>query len=197
MKDGIIYVFPEEEEFFTWWEPQPYLCEHERWVKWGKMHKVWLLNPNVPINYAVVGEPLRGLKKQEELNVELRFLFLEGEFFKDEAEYYRESKSNMAAESYIPSGTFSPTNDPDFVETPTVLMGGTVVDVEEMQWQDERVFKIDLRFDDHIFRVIAQDGFGDLGIHVGNIIRGSFHVLGRETRPSENTSQTASNEVKA
>ena len=82
MKDGIIYVFPEEEEFFTWWEPQPYLCEHERWVKWGKMHKVWLLNPNVPINYAVVGEPLRGLKKHEELNVELRFLFLEGEFLR-------------------------------------------------------------------------------------------------------------------
>lgn len=197
MKDGIIYVFPEEEEFFTWWEPQPYLCEHERWVKWGKMHKVWLLNPNVPINYAVVGEPLRGLKKHEELNVELHFLFLEGEFFKDEAEYYRERKSHMAAESYIPSGTFSPTNDPDFVETPTVLMGGTVVGVEEMQWQDERVIKIDLRFDGHIFRVIAQDGFGDLGIHVGNIISGFFHVLGREERPSENTSQTASDEVKA
>ena len=127
--------------------------------------RAWLLKVGVPINIEAIGEFPRGLKKDSPLDLELRFLFLKGDFYKDEAEYYREEKSHMAAESYIPCGTFSPTNDPEFVEL-----------------DGDKIFKIDLRFEKRVFRVLALDGFGELGIHEGNILSGFFHVLGKVKR---------------
>lgn len=112
-------------------------------------------------------------------------MFLKGSFYKDEEEYYREEKSHMAAESYIPCGTFSPTNDPEFVESPTVLMRGTVLSVEPAELDGDKIFKINLRFDKRVFRVLALDGFGELGIHKGNILSGFFHVLGKVKRREE------------
>ena len=173
----------ETEQYFALWE-KPFLvaAEHDHWVRWGKLLRAWLLNEYVPINLEVVGEIPRGLKKDAPLDLELRFLFLKGSFYKDEAEYYREEKSHMAAESYIPCGTFSPTNDPEFVESPTVLMRGTVLSVEPAELDGDKIFKIELRFESHVFRVLALDGFGELGIHEGNILSGFFHVLGKVNR---------------
>ena len=176
----------ETEQYFALWE-KPFLvaAEHDHWVRWGKLLRAWLLNEYVPINLEVVGEIPRGLKKDAPLDLELRFLFLKGSFYKDEAEYYREEKSHMAAESYIPCGTFSPTNDPEFVESPTVLMRGTVLSVEPAELDGDKIFKIELRFESHVFRVLALDGFGELGIHEGNILSGFFHVLGKVKRREE------------
>ena len=115
----------------------------------------------------------------------MRFLFLKGDFYKDKEEYYRENDSHMAAESYIPCGTFSPTNDPDFVESPTVLMNGTVLSVEPAELDGDKIFKIELRFESHVFRVLALDGFGELGIHAGNILSGFFLVLSKVRRRDE------------
>ena len=137
------------------------------------------------MNVEVAGDFPRGLKKWEPLELELRLLFLKGSFYKDETEYYREEKSHMAAESYIPCGTFSPTNDPEFVESPTVLMRGTVLSVEPAELDGDKIFKIDLRFEKRVFRVLALDGFGELGIHEGNILSGFFHVLGKVKRREE------------
>ena len=145
--------------------------------------RVWLPSiDGVPMNVEVIGDFPRGLKKDTPLNLELRLLFLKGSFYKNEAEYYREAKSHMAAESYIPCGTFSPTNDPDFVESPTVLMGGTVLSAEPAALDGDKIFKLELRFESHIFRGLALDGFGELGIHEGNILSGFFHVLGKVKR---------------
>ena len=173
----------ETEQYFALWkEPMLVAAEHDHWVRWGKLLRAWLLNEYVPINLEVVGEIPRGLKKDAPLDLELRFLFLKGDFYKDEAEYRREKDSHMAAESYIPCGTFSPTNDPDFVESPTVLMSGTVLSVEPAELDGDKIFKIELRFESHVFRVLALDGFGELGIHEGNILSGFFHVLGKVKR---------------
>ena len=173
----------ETEQYFTFWEePFPIAAEHDHWVRWGKLLRAWLLKVGVPINLEVIGEFPRKLKKGAPLDLELRFLFLKGEFHKDEAEYHREKDSHMAAESYIPCGTFSPTNDPEFVESPTVLMSGTVLSVEPAEVDGDKIFKINLRFDKRVFRVLALDGFGELGIHEGNILSGFFHVLGNVKR---------------
>ena len=174
----------ETEQYFTLWE-KPFLvaAEHDHWVRWGKLLRVWLPSiDGVPINLEVVGEFPHGLKKDAALDLELRFLFLKGDFYKDKEEYDREKDSRMAAESYIPCGTFSPTNDPDFVESPTVLMSGTVLSVEPTELDGDKIFKIELRFESHVFRVLALDGFGELGIHAGNILSGFFLVLGKVRR---------------
>ena len=174
-----------EQYFALWKEPFPVAATHDHWVRWGKLLRAWLLKVGVPINLEVVGEIPRGLKKDVQLDLELCFLFLKGDFYKDEAEYYREKNSHMAAESYIPCGTFSPTNDPEFVESPTVLMSGTVLSVTPAELDGDKIFKIDLRFEKRVFRVLALDGFGELGIHEGNILSGFFHVLGKVARRGE------------
>ena len=177
----------ETEQYFALWE-KPFLiaAEHDHWVRWGKLLRVWLPSiDGVPMNVEVTGDFPRGLKKLEPLELELRLLFLEGSFYKDETEYYREEKSHMAAELYIPCGTFSPTNNPEFVESPTVLMSGTVLSVEPAELDGDKIFKIDLRFEKRVFRVLALDGFGELGIHEGNILSGFFHVLGKVKRREE------------
>lgn len=177
----------ETEQYFALWE-KPFLvaAEHDHWVRWGRLLRVWLPSiDGVPINLEVAGEFPRGLKKGTPLDLELRFLFLKGDFYKDKEEYYRENDSHMAAESHIPCGTFSPTNDPDFVESPTVLMNGTVLSVEPAELDGDKIFKIELRFESHVFRVLALDGFGELGIHAGNILSGFFLVLSKVRRRDE------------
>ena len=177
----------ETEQYFALWEKPFFVAaEHDHWVRWGKLLRVWLPSiDGVPINVEVVGEFPRGLKKDAVLDLELRFLFLKGDFYKDKEEYDREKDSHMAAESYIPCGTFSPTNDPDFVESPTVLMSGTVLSVEPTELDGDKIFKIELRFESHVFRVLALDGFGELGIHEDNILSGFFLVLGKVRRRDE------------
>ena len=176
----------EIEQYFVFWEqPFPFEAEYDHWVRRGKLLRVWLDLPgisDVPMNVEVVGDLPRGYKKGASLDLELRLLFLKGGLYKDEAEYWREKKSNMAAESYIPCGTFSPKNDPDFVESPTVLMNGTVVSVEPAELDGDKIFKIGLRVGERVFRVLSLDGFGELGIHEGNILSGFFHVLGKVKR---------------
>ena len=172
--------------FALWKEPFSIAAAHDHWVRWGKLLRVWLPSiDGVPMNVEVAGDFPRGLKKWEPLDLELRLLFLKGSFYKDDAEYYREEKSHMAAESYIPCGTFSPTNDPKFVESPTVLMSGTVLSVEPAELDGDKIFKIDLRFEKRVFRVLALDGFGELGLHEGNILSGFFYVLGKVKRRKE------------
>lgn len=177
----------EIKQYFAFWkEPMFVEAEHDHWVRWGRLLRVWLPSiDGVPINLEVVGEVPRGLKKGTPLDLELRFLFLKGDFYKDKEEYDRENDSHMAAESYIPCGTFSPTNDPDFVESPTVLMNGTVLSVEPAELDGDKILKIELRFESHVFRVLALDGFGELGIHAGNILSGFFLVLSKVRRRDE------------
>ena len=176
----------EIEQYFTLWEdPFPFEAEYDHWVRRGSLLRVWLDLPgicDVTMNVEVVGDLPRGNKKGASLDLELRFLFLKGSVYQDEAEYYREEKSHMAAESYIPCGTFSPGNDPEFVESPTVLVRGTVLSAELAELDGDKIYKIGLRVGERVFRVLSLDGFGELGIHEGNILSGFFYVLGKIKR---------------
>lgn len=173
----------EAEQYFAFWEQEmPIAAEHDHWVRWGKLMRAELINDNMPINLEIIGEVPRKLKRELPLDLELRFLFVKGSFYKDSEEFYGETNSPMAAESYIPCGTFSPTNDPDFIESPTVLMNGTVLSVEPAEFDGDKLFKIELRVNDYVFRVLSLDGFGELGIHEGNILSGFFHVLGKVSK---------------
>lgn len=167
--------------FELWNEPSPVYATHDHWVKWGKLIRVWL-GDNTPLNVTVCGDFPRGLKKYDDLEIELRLLFYEGDFYKDEDEYYAEEGHTMASESIIPCGTFSPTQDPNFKQTPTVLLRGKVLSVEEFEEYGDRMFKIELKMWDYVFRVIAIDGFGELGVHPGNILSGFFFVDGKVNR---------------
>lgn len=109
---------------------------------------------------------------------------MKGNFYKDAMEYYREKNSPMAAELYIPCGMFRPKNDHDFVESPMVLMSGAGRGGER---GGDKIFRIELRFDRHVFRVLALDDFGELGIHADNILSGFFRVLGKVKRSGENS----------
>ena len=82
-----------EQYFALWEEPFPVAAMHDHWVRRGRLLREWLPSRDgVPINIETIGEFPRGLKKGAPLDLELRFLFLEGDFYKDEAEYYREKK---------------------------------------------------------------------------------------------------------
>lgn len=175
-----------EQYFALWEEPFPVAAMHDHWVRRGRLLREWLPSRDgVPINIETIGEFPRGLKKGAPLDLELRFLFWRAIFIRTRQSITEKKKSRMAAESYIPCGTFSPKNDPDFVESPTVLMSGTVLSVEPAELDGDKIFKIELRFDKRVFRVLALDGFGELGIHEGNILSGFFHVLGKVKRREE------------
>ena len=80
-----------EQYFALWEEPFPVAAMHDHWVRRGRLLREWLPSRvGVPIFLVTIGEFPRGLKKGAPLDLELRFLFLEGDFYKDEAEYYRE-----------------------------------------------------------------------------------------------------------
>ena len=174
-----------EEYFALWEEPFPVAAEYDHWVRRGSLLRVWLSLPgisDVPMNVETVGDVPRGSRKGDLLDPELRFLFLKGSVYQDEAEYYREEKSHMAAESYIPCGTFSPGNDPEFVESPTVLVRGTVLSAELAELDGDKIYKIGLRVGGCVFRVLVLDGSGERGIREGNILSGFFYVLGKIKR---------------
>ena len=176
----------EIEQYFTLWEdPFPFEAEYDHWVRRGKLLRVWLDLPgisDVPMNVETVGDFPRKLRKGDVLEAELRFLFLKGSFYQNEAEYYQEEKSHMAAEAYIPCGTFSPKDDPGFVENPTVLVRGTVLSAEPVEMGGDKIYKIALRVGGCVFRVLASDGSGERGIREGNILSGFFYVLGKIKR---------------
>ena len=158
---------------------------HDHWVRWGTLLRVRTFGDEIPLNVEVIGDFPRGLKKEDPLGLELRFYFLKGEFFRDEAEYDRESKSHRAAESVIPCGTFSPTRDPAFIESATVLLSGTVLSARPFFVDGEKMYAIDLRLWENVLRVVSRDGYGELGIPEGNILSGHFGVSGNVRRREE------------
>ena len=72
----------ETEQYFALWE-KPFLvaAEHDHWVRWGRLLRVWLPSiDGVPINLEVVGEVPRGLKKRYTARFRIAFSVFEGRF---------------------------------------------------------------------------------------------------------------------
>ena len=47
------------------------------------------------------------------------------------------------------------------------------------------MYAIDLRLWENVLRVVSRDGYGELGIHEGNILSGHFGVSGNVRRREE------------
>ena len=171
--------------FDAWREPSPVAARHDHWVRWGSLLRVSAFGGEIPLNVEVIGDFPRGLKKADPLDLELRLYFIKGEFFCDETEYVREKKSHMAAESIIPCGTFSPTCDPSFIESAAVLLNGTVLSARPFSIDGEKMYAIDLRLWENVLRVVSVDGYGESGVHEGNILSGHFGVSGKVKRRGE------------
>lgn len=168
-------------DLFSFWDEPLYInAEYDHMVKRGKIMRVRLYGLyEAPMNVYINGDYPKGLKKGDGLKMELRLIFWKGDYYNDEEQYRREKQSNMAAQSYIPCGTFSPSMDPNFVESATALINGEVAHVERVMVDGEPVCKIELRCDEYVFRVVCSDCFDELGIREGTILSGLFTIDGR------------------
>lgn len=167
-----------EDRYFRLWDaPQNIAATFSHWVKEGEIMRV---DPDdfFTLNICPVGEVPHGLQAGDALSLELCLLFYKGDFFQDEEEYYAEEERAMASESIIPCGTFSPTRAPNFVESATVLLRGKVLAALPFEEFGDKMFKIDLKMQSYVCRVVSIDGFGELGVHPGNILSGFFFVDG-------------------
>ena len=145
----------EIEQYFTLWEdPFPFEAEYDHWVRRGKLLRVWLDLPGI-CDVTMNVEVVGDLPRgnKKGASLDLELRFL-----------------------------FSPGNDPELVESPTVLVRGTVLSAEPAEMDGDKIYKIGLRVGGCVFRVLASDGFGEPGIHEGNILRGFFYVLGKIKR---------------
>lgn len=168
-------------DLFSFWDEPLYIAaEYDHMVKRGKIMRVRLYGFfEAPMNVYIDGDYPKGLKKGDALKMDLRLIFWKGDYYNDEEQYRRESNSHMAAQSYISCGTFSPTMDPNFVESTTALINGEVVWFERAEENGEPFYKIELKCEEYVFRVVCPDGFGELGIHNGTVLSGLFIIDGR------------------
>ena len=168
-------------DLFSFWDEPLYIAAvYDHMVKRGKIMRVRLHGfYEAPMNVYINGGCPKGLKRGDELKMELRLVFTEGEYYNNEEEYRREAKPSMAPQSYIPCGTFSPRMEAGFAESATALINGEVAHVERVMVEGYAVCKIELRCDKYIFRVVCPDGFNELGIHEGTILSGLFTIDGR------------------
>lgn len=84
----------------------------------------------------------------------------------------------MAPESYIPSGLFSPSGDPEFRQSPTAIISGKVTKTYEDPVQcgfDEEDTLLSMEVDGGEFDIVLHE---KRNISVGNIVKGVFWVQG-------------------
>ena len=100
------------------------------------------------------------------------------EIFHDEAEYYRECRmKSMAAESIIPSGTFSATSDPNFHENASVILQAKIKSVSKVKFGKKDVLHIVLKMEGLEFDTFFDDGVLPFA-EEGNIISAVFTAVG-------------------
>ncbi len=107
------------------------------------------------------------------------------EIFHDEEEYYRErTMKSMAAESIIPSGTFSPTADPNFRENASVILQAKIKRVEKVKFGKASVLHIVLKMAGLEFDTFFDDGVLPFA-EEGNVISAAFTAVGMMIKEEE------------
>lgn len=131
-----------------------------------------------PINVDL-WDPEKKCKEGMCAALKLALLPDEGDIFTDEDEYYRETAhvSHLAAEAIVPCGTFSPQRDPDFRETPTVMLNAKVESVEKVVLDGEDTLKIKLRMQEFTFDAFFPDGVLPYA-EKGNVIATTYALIG-------------------
>lgn len=160
----------------------------------------WIMEPdekgNGLLQAELVGEEMNGIsvpiethrvkKEIVTLGKEQEFDFLlegasEMEVYKNEEDYKKRKTFNMASESIIPSGLFSPDNDPQFVPKGQVIISGTVLGVSD----DPEKYGFDMMDDFTWFRCMDLECYAAVYNHQtkdcleeGNIVSGLFWLQG-------------------
>lgn len=173
----------EFERIFELVAPQKLECEKE--VRdWQDGWKLVCFDIGVcPLNIELCGA--EG-KKLEEKAYNIKLFLLPGsqsingasEIFRDEEEFYRErTMKTMAAESIIPSGTFSPTNDPNYCENSSVILQAKIKSVQKVNVDNVDLFHIVLKMQNLEFDAFFEENTLPFA-QPGNIISSVFTAIG-------------------
>ena len=121
----------------------------------------------------------KDLKEGDYLNIKPILFMDEGKLYKDEKDHSANSGHRMASQSIIPSGTFHPKGDPDFMQNPSVIVSGKVLSCEQFPDTDGDIcLKIMAKCLSFKFCIIAAATELEWTPEVGNIIDGMFTCVG-------------------
>ena len=172
-----------EEQIFEFVSPQKLICEKEI-RDWKDSRKLVRFDIDVcPLNIELWGAERITL---EEKAYDIKLCLLPGsqcidgvgEIFHDEKEFYRErTMKTMAAESIIPSGTFSPTNDPNYHENSSVILQAKIKSVKKVNVCGVNLLYIVLTMQGREFDAIFEDGILPFA-EPGNVISSVFTAVG-------------------
>ncbi len=164
-------------------EIKPMYCEFEKWHFWDSYPIMGVtMGSLMPMNILVCGKRPTHLKKWQELKVTaILFGFNDDiEIYDSPNDYYGDTKKHMAAESIIPSGTFSPRGDKDFIQNETVIITGTITEVNEFEDEGDLCYRLKVKCDCYNFAVIiAKEQIKSGEPKVGGTIDGIFRVAGK------------------
>ena len=173
-----------EEQAFSLIEPRELICE-EFVCDWGDGWRLVRFDLGIcPINIDL--RHAEGETFEEGKRLSLKLLLMPGaerlngpsEIFHDEKEYYRErTMKSMAAESIIPSGTFSPTAYPNFRENASVILQAKIRSVEKVKFGEEDVLHIVLKMEGLEFDTFFEEGVLPFA-EEGNVISAAFTAVG-------------------
>ena len=180
-----------EKQAFRFIEPRELICE-EFVCDWADGWQLVRFDLGIcPINidlWHAEGETF-----EEGKRFSLKLLLVPGshsltgpnEIFHDEEEYYRErTMKSMAAESIIPSGTFSPTADPNFRENASVILQAKIKGVEKVKFGKKNVLHIVLKMQGLEFDTFFEEGVLPFA-EEGNIISAAFTAVGLLVKEEE------------
>ncbi len=180
-----------EKQAFALIEPRTLECE-EFICDWGDGWQLARFDLGVcPINIDLWHA--EGESFEEGKRFSLKLLLMPGaehlngpsEIFHDEEDYYRErTMKSMAAESIIPSGTFSPSADPNFRENASVILQAKIKSVEKVNFGEEEVLHIVLKMEGLEFDTFFDDGVLPFA-EEGNVISAAFTAVGLLVKEGE------------
>ena len=181
-----------EKQAFALIEPRTLRCE-EFVCDWGDGWQLVRFDLGIcPINIDLWHAEGETFEEEKKFCVKLLLMpgaeFLNGpnEIFHDEAEYYREcTMKSMAAESIIPSGTFSPNQDPNFHENASVILQAKIKSVNRVKFGKKNVLHIVMKMKGLEFDTFFDDGVLPFA-EEGNVISAAFTAVGVIVKEEEN-----------
>lgn len=134
-----------------------------------------------PLNVTIPSALSHPVEFQMPVKINLVLFAQSLNVYHDENDYYRHSSSRMASESIIPSGTFSPHKDTDFVQSSTAIINGKIDDIKKKEnpltgWC---YYEITISCMGNQFTIVADTDFFEKKPNEGNIISGEFWLTGK------------------
>ncbi len=153
----------------------------EKWHFWDKYPIIGVDIGLCPMNFLVFGERPKHLKKEQELEITAIMFSRDTniDIYENREDYKKNSNLHMAPESIIPSGTFHPSGNPDYIQNESVIISGEVVKYDDFIDVDgDLCYKLKVKCLDYEFAVIIASEQVNKAPKIGNIIWGMFDFVG-------------------